>query len=182
MFRKVIGAALVLLLLPAVHLHPAYRVRVEGMPLPGLYSAAQLRQGQEAARAAAEELLPGPASLPKPSRSLRLCFSHGSGSPALLSDALLLATEGVALEAGVSVNGIFLGTAADGSALLEQLRETIRRDMPEGAAVGNLGGQLRIRPVYTRPGHELGNWDLILRITDLAPVFYLDREGRLLSA
>lgn len=179
MIRNYRPAALALLLLFAVHLRPVYRVSVGDERLSGLYSDAQIRQAREAARETAEELLPGEAALPAPRTALRLRLGRPTGDTAALSDALLRAAESVTLADAVWINGCALGTVSDGEALLEQLREAIRGGMPAGAAVGNLGGQLKVRPVYTRAGSERESADMLADILAAAPVFYFDGRGKL---
>ena len=179
MRRNYIRVLLALLLLGAVHLRPVCRVTVDGQPLEGFYAPGQLRAATEAARETAEELLAAETELPVLHAAYRLHLHPADGSTEALTDALLRMTPGVTVADSVRVNGIPLGTVADGSAMLEQLRDTIRSDMPDGAAVGNLGGRLQVFPVYSRAGHECGSWDMILNIMSLAPVFYLDGQGRL---
>lgn len=175
-YSRIIWAVVLLF---AVHLHPACLVTLDGQRVAGCYSPARVREALRCAEAAAEELTAGDGRLPTLRRSYRLRLRAPDGSAAALADALLQAAEGVVRADGVRVNGQALGTVKDGQAMLEQLQATIRSDMPEGAAVGNISGRLEIRPVYTRSGCETGSWDMILRITALAPVFYLDGQGRL---
>ena len=179
MRQRYFRSALAILLLFAVHLHPVCLVTVDGQRVEGCYSPSRVRDALRCAEAAAEELTTGESVLPPLRRSFRLRLRAPDGSAAPLTDALLQATEGVTQADGVSVNGQALGTVADGQAMLAQLQAAIRRDMPETAAVGNLSGRLAIHPVYTRAGCESGSWDMILRITALAPVFYLDSLGKL---
>ena len=169
---------LALLFLLGAHLQPLCRVTVAGEALEGRFSPAQIRLAQRAARAAADELQDRPAALIRPRCFYRLSLRRADGDPARLCDALLRRAEGVALADGVSVNGTALGAVTDGTLLLERLYEAMRRDMPEGAAVARLGGNLEIRRVYTRAGHESPVWDMVLRVTGAAPVFYLDGQGR----
>ena len=179
MLRSYRPALLALLLLFAVHLRPVYRVRVEGAALPGLYSRAQIRQACEAAREAAEELLPDEAALPTPRASLRLRLRRPDGETAALSDALLRTVDAIVTADAVRVNGTELGAVADGAGLLALLQETIRSGMPPGATVGNLSGQLQIRTVYTRAGLERDSAELLASILTAAPAFYLDSGGKL---
>lgn len=180
MIQKLRFPVLALLFLLAVHLIPVYRLSVAGQTLEGCYSPAQLRAGFTAAEATAEELGLDAAGLPAVRRSLRLRLSPAEGDPAALSDAILCAVPDVRVSVGVEVNGNYLGSVADGRALLEQLRESIRGEMPEAAAVGSLAGKLSLRTVYSRTDSELDNQDMIRRITGMAPVFFLDGSGRLL--
>ncbi len=179
MIRYYRPAALALLLFFAVQLRPVYRVSIGSERIPGFFSASQVRQAQEAAREAAEELLPREAVTPVPRVSLRLRLRRSDGDTGALTDALLRGDERVVLADAVRVNGTPLGTVTDGEALLEQLREMIRSGMPAGAAVGELGGRLQIRRVYTRSGSEREYEDVLADILRAAPVFYLDGSGKL---
>lgn len=179
MIRSYRAALLALLLLFAAHLRPCCRVSVEGERLTGRYSLTQVRAACEAASQAAEELLPGEAILPRPRTALRLSLRCPDGETAALTDALLRRVEGVTEADMVRVNGGSLGTVADGSALLEELRETIRSGMPAGAVVGKLSGRLQIHPVYTREGFPRESADMLASILEAAPAFYVDGSGKL---
>ena len=177
--KRAAALAAALLFLFAAHLQPCCRVTLDGQYVPGLYSPAAVRAGFRAARAAVEELLPGGAEHPTLRVGIRLRLRPAEDSAAALSEALLLRTDGVAEADGVRVNGVALGAVSNGEALIEALRETIRAAMPDGAAVGNLGGTLSIRRVYTRSGCEKESAALVTQILRLAPAFYLDENGRL---
>lgn len=168
-----------LFLLFASSLHPVYRITVAGQPIPGGFSPVQLRAAEAAARDTAEELLCGEAALPEAQARYTLRLRPADGELAVLTDALLRAVDGVAVTDSVRVNGVPLGTVADGNEMLELLRRQIRSGMPEGAAVGNLGGRLQVFPVYSRPELADGSEEMVGRITALAPVFYLDKQGKL---
>ena len=110
---------LALLALLGAHLHPQYRVSVEGMELPGRYSAAALREGRRAAEEAAGEILRYEAKMPAVER--RLCLSlrpAGDDVPALTA-ALLRPVSGIGEADAVYVNGVRLGTVADGERFCE---------------------------------------------------------------
>lgn len=177
MKRKALGLSAALLFWLLCQAVPVYRVHLDGEALAGGFSPAQLRLAEACARDAAEELCGAEAALPALSYSLRLGLRPTADGARRLSDALLRGTAGVAAADSVSVNGLALGTVRDGAALLDALRESIRAGMPAGAAVGNLGGALRIAPVYTRAGTEIEAADMLRTVTALAPVFYLDAEG-----
>lgn len=175
-FRYILPA---LLLFALVFLHPVFRVSVDGQALEGVFTRAQLREAQVTAQEAAEELCLHEARLPPLRAVCRLRLRPADGSTGSLVEALLRRTPGIVLADGVRVNGIALGTVTDGQELFRLLQETIRRERPDGAAVGSLGGTLQIRPVFSRAGTESGCRDMILHITALAPVFYLDSQGKL---
>ena len=177
--RRVGLAALVLLLTLAAHLRPVYRVTVAGQALPGRYSLLQTERCAALARETAEEILEGGAPEPDMERRLRLALRRADGDEALLTDALLRATEGIAVSDQVIVNGTCLGTVADGSRLCRELQRSIRMQMPLAAVSGNISGKLELRRVYTRAGKDTPNSDMILLITGMAPVVYVDANGKL---
>ena len=167
-----------MLFLLAAHLHPVCRITVAGEELEGRFSPAQVRLAQQAAQAAAGEILDAPTALIRPRCFYRLSLRPANGRTAVLSDAILRRANGLVLADGISVNGVPLGTVSDGTLLLERLYTAIRSEMPETATVGNLGGNLQIQPVYSRAGHETPVWDMVLRVTGAAPVFYLGADGK----
>ena len=177
--KKLALLGLALLGLVAAHVQPLYRLSLNGRTLEGLYSAADIRQAWQAASAAAEELLPEALARPRLQRQLRLSLRDGDGDPAALTDALILAYPGITLADGVFVNGVRLGTVADGRQLTAQLRQFILDRMPNAAVFGNISGRLEIRPVYSRAGHETADQDMILLISGMAPVVYVDKDGKL---
>lgn len=179
MFKSCRSVLFALLLLAAVHFRPVYRVSVEGECVAGLFSRAQIREAGRTAREAAEELAVGEAVLSEPKASLRLGLRCPDGDTETLVDALLRTEKAIRSGDAVRINGIELGTVADGEELLEQLRQTIRSGTPSGASVGRLGGVLEIVPVYTRADLLSENEDVLARILAMAPVFYLDSGGKL---
>ena len=64
MWKKWIWGCVSLLLLLGANLRPCCSVELNGRTLPGLYDGKTLARAEAAAKAAAEELLPGPAAEP----------------------------------------------------------------------------------------------------------------------
>ncbi len=176
---KVLLMALALGLVLASHLRPVYRIRVEGEPLPGRYSLQQARRGEEQAREIAEEILGSDDGLCRPEKRLCLTLHRADGEAAALTEALLARTEGIQRAAEVRVNGIRLGNVEDGEALQRALQRSIRGQMPLRAVSGGISGRLELLPVYTREGSCTPYSDMVLLITGVAPVIYLDPEGKL---
>ena len=170
-------AALVLLL--AANLRPSYSVTVAGTQLPGRYGLRQTERCAALARETAEEILGREPLLPEPELHLRLSLGGADGDDARLTDALLRATPGVAVAEEVRVNGIRLGTVADGQTLVRALERSIRGQMPLAAVSYSISGQLELRRVYTRAGSCTPDSDMILLITGMAPVVYVDANGKL---
>ena len=137
------------------------------------------RKAQEAALAAAEEILPGKAALPTAQRRLRFSLCPGEDSAPQLCDALLRACPGILAGDQVSVDGIPLGTVADARVLGSTLHKYINNTLPTWANSGYLSGSLRFQPHYTRADFELSPNDMLMLITGLRPVMYTDGEGRI---
>ena len=170
---------LALLALLGANLRVQYRVSVDGTRLPGAYSAAVLREGRRAATEAAEEILRYEAKTPALEAKARLSFRRAENDVQALTEALLQRTSGVTKADAVLLNGTRLGTVADGEALCERLREAMRSTMPAAAASGNISGQIELRSVYTRADSNTPDEDMLRLITGLAPVVYIDRNGKL---
>jgi hypothetical protein len=169
----------VLLLLLAANLRPSYSVTVAGEPLPGRYGRRQTERCAALARETAEEILGEEPLLPEPELQLHLSLRRADGDDAVLTDALLRAVPGVAVAEEVRVNGVRLGTVADGQQLLRALERSIRGQMPLAAVSYSISGRLELRRVYTRAGSCTPDGDMILLITGMAPVVYVDADGRL---
>ena len=178
MRKKLLLLSLAILALLAANLKLCCRVTVDGTRLDALYRPDQVREGQRIAREAAEEILSDSARLPDLRRSYRLRLRRADGPLPLLTDALLNGVDGVTRADAVFINGVPLGTVADGAQLLDRLHASIRGQMPNAAIVGNLSGELQIHPVYTRSGGNPEDADMILLITGMAPVVYLNENGR----
>ena len=179
MRKKAVAAVLALALTAAANLNVCCRVSINGRELEGLYSPAQLKRCEEAAAAAAEEILPGHAVAPLIEREYCLSFIPARGGLRGVTDTLLCAYTGVRSEDGVFVNGVFLGVVEDGALLREKLRGFIENQMPNRAVFGNISGKLEIREVYTRANRRTNDEDMLLLISGAAPVIYIDSEGRL---
>ncbi len=179
--RKARGFLLLLALLALLgaHLHPQYRVSVEGTELPGRYSAAALREGLRAAEEAAGEILRYEAKMPAVDRRLCLSLRRAGDDVQALTAALLRPVSGLRLADAVYVNGIRLGVVADGERFCERLREAIRTQMPAAAVSGNISGRLELRRVYARADAGIDDADMVLLVTGMAPVVYLDPSGKL---
>lgn len=175
--RLMTGLALALLLLS--HLRPVFRVSVAGEALPGRYSLPQTERCLALARETAEEILPGNGELPELERRLSLSLRPPDGDEARLTDALLRGTRGIAVAHQVQVNGTRLGTVENGRTLQLELERSIRGQMPLAAVSGSISGRIELRQVYTRAGRNTPYRDMVLLITGMAPVIYLDADGRL---
>ncbi len=177
--RRVLLTVLALGLVLASHLRPVYRIRVQGEPLPGRYSLEQARHGEAQAREIAEEILGSAEALCPPEKRLSLTLRLADGEAAALTEALLAHTEGIRTATEVRVNGIRLGNVEDGETLQRALQRSIRGQMPLKAVSGGISGRLELQTVYTGEGTCTPYSDMVLLITGVAPVIYLDSEGKL---
>lgn len=177
--RRALILLLGLALLLAANLRPTCAVTVAGETLPGRYGLRQTERCEAIARETAEEILGQEALLPEPALRVGLSLRRADGEDAVLTDALLRAVPGVAVAEEVRVNGVRLGTVADGQALVRALERSIRGQMPLAAVSYSLSGRLELSRVYTRSGKCTPDSDMILLITGMAPVVYVDADGKL---
>ena len=155
-----------------------WEVRVNRHMVPGLFSSEQIRKCCEAAEAASEEILPGSYVPPLIEKSCRFSLRPPRGSEKLLTHSMILSSDGIVSADGVFANGIPIGTVEDGGVLLEKLREYIKNQMPNCAVFGSINGRVAIMPLYSRRGSETPYGDMLLLISGIAPVFYVDSEGQ----
>ncbi len=167
-----------ILALAAANLNLSCRVELAGEPLEGLYAPGVVTACEQTALTAAEEILSGPATPPAIRRRYVLGFRKPDGDERLLTDRLLRSITGIRLRDGVFVNGSKLGTVPDGTRLMMLLRSAISAGMPASAVSGSLSGRVQIRKLYTRANTDSSDEELILRITELAPVVYVDGQGK----
>lgn len=179
MWKKMLLLPMALFMLWAVNIRVCWEVTVNNHAVPGFYSAKQLNKCIETAERAAEEILPGKHVSPRIGKSCRLRLKAADGDEQLLTHSLILSTEGIVSADGVFANGIALGTVEDGQELFSRLRAYIKNQMPSAAVMGSISGELSICPVYSSEGHETAYDDMLLLVSGIAPVFYVDSQGRL---
>ena len=63
--------------------------------------------------------------------------------------------------------------------LYNKLRSFIRNQMPTTAVSGTISGKLSIQRLYSRQGQETNYRDMVLLVSGMAPVIYLDENGKL---
>ena len=141
-------------------------------------SPAASRHAAEAARAAAEEILPGTAELPQVQRHVSLTLGRPADKAPMLCDALLKNCPGVMSAQAVWADGKRLGCVRSGAALCSALNEYIENTLPTWANSGHLSAQFQLQPMYTRSAFEVSHHDMVLLLTGLAPVMYTDGKGR----
>lgn len=179
MWKKAVLASLSLLLLAASNLHLCCRVSVDGRRLEGLYAPRQVDRAASAAAWAAAEILGESPDLPELRRRTALSFRAPAGDVTELTDALLTGVPGVVLAETATVNGVRLGTVADGSELRTRLDRFINGQMPTMAVSGGISGKLQLTSCYSRRDLTVNVDDMVLLITGMAPVVYVDENGKL---
>lgn len=179
MWKKLALGVFALLFALGSNMDLCCRVWVNGCEMPGLYSPFAVDKSRTVASAAAEEIVSGPAASPAVSRRLALSLHPAEGDGRVLSDAALRSVTGVKLAQGVFINGVFLGCVADGPDLFSRLRGFIESQMPSAAVFGNISGEVKVRPIYSRTNQEVDYEDMVLLISGMAPVIYTDKNGKL---
>ena len=177
--KKLILSLGALLLVLAAHMNIGWQVSLNGSRLDGCFSSDCIRRAELTARLAAEEILPGKALLPRLERRLQLSLKAPSEDVACLSHAMLMNTPGLCLNDFVTVNGVNIGCVEDGEILMDELRSFVINQMPNAAVSGSFSGEISLDPRYTRTGRSTSYDDMVLLVSGMAPVMYVDAEGRL---
>ena len=179
MWKKLTALSLsfVFLLLSCMNIQ--CRVKLNGQLLEGTFSPRVFNQCVLAATMASEEIIEGLPSMPEPKKKYRLSFKCPDNNCPVLTDALLRSVEGIELVDAVFVNGVQLGCVENGPQLYEHLRSFIRNQMPTSAVSGTISGRLSIHKLYSRKDQETSYNDMVLLISGMAPVIYLDDKGKL---
>ena len=159
------------------HLRPSLDFSVNGQYVDSSCTPAAAKSAQAAALAAAEEILPGRASLPDFEKHMRLSFRRSADSAPLLCDSLLCSSEGVLSGSIVYVDGLRLGVVEDAASFRSQFARYIDNTLPTWAKGGSVRGMALI-PRYTRASFEVSDNDMIMLVTGLSPVMYYDGKGR----
>lgn len=179
MGKKLALCLFALLLLAASNLRLNCRVTVDGRELEGLYALKDVDRAATAAAAAAAEILRGPVRMPEIGRSVRPGFQRPDGDGPALTDALLRAVDGVTLADAAIVNGVRLGIVEDGEELRQRLGRFIGGQMPTAAVSGTISGMLETQRLYSRADLCTNYDDMVLLVTGMAPVLYVDENGKL---
>ena len=182
MIRKTLALLAALLLVLGSHLRPACDYELAGEALALGCSPEAGRMAMKAAEEAAEEILPGEAELPAVRRHVRLRLKRPERDARLLSDALLRATPGVAVNQAVYVGGHLLGAVREGEDFPARLHRYIENTLPTWACGGALSSTLALRTQYSRAGRETEPGDMLLLVTGRAPVLYYDESGKIAAA
>ena len=182
MIRKTLALTAALLLVLGAHLRPICDYEIAGKRQGLALSPEAGRMAMEAARAAAEEILPGPAALPAVRRHVRLRLRSPERDAGLLSDAVLRATPGVTVSRAVYVGGHLLGAVAEEEDFRARLQRYIENTLPTWACGGALSRELVLRTQYSRAGRETEPEDMLLLVTGKVPVLYYDDSGRVAAA
>ena len=175
--KKAIILSLALLMAVASHLRPNLDFTVDGHRINTHCSPAAAKLAQEAAQAAAEEILAADAAPTEFRRHLRLSLRPAAELAPELTDALLQARSGILSASCVYVKGRRMGAVADAKEFQQSLAQYIENTLPTWASSGFVRG-ISLMPRYTRAEFEVSNEDMILLVTGLSPVMYTDGQGR----
>lgn len=175
--KKLILLSSALALAFCSHLRPVCDFSLAGKELDCGCSPAAAKQAQEAALAAAEEILPGKAELPRAKTRLQLTLGKRADKAPALTDALLKNTEGVMAGCRVYHRAVFLGTVESREGFKAELDRYIENTLPSWAESGHVSS-LGYKNCYTRSAYKLSDRDMIMLVTGLSPVMYTDGKGR----
>ncbi len=179
MWKKLALSGFALLLLAASNLRLCCRMQAGGRDLEGCYSLRDADRAAEAAAWAAEEILREPSPGPEAERRFCLRFGSPDGDRQALTGALLRSVPGVKLADVAFVNGVRLGIVEDGEELRRRLDRFIGSQMPTAAVSGGISGRLEIRQLYSRSDQAVNYDDMVLLVSGMAPVLYVDENGKL---
>ena len=182
MIRKALALFFALVFAVGAHLRPACDYELAGERLALGCSPAAGRKAMAAAEAAAEEILREGAALPTVRRHVRLRLRRPEQEAQVLSDAILRAVPGVAVQQAVYVGGVRVGAVREGEDFPGRLQRYIENTLPTWASGGALGRELVVRAQYGRAGWETEPEDMLLRVTGMVPVLYYDGSGRVATA
>lgn len=174
MLRKGLILLFALVLLIGSHLHRSCDMELNGQIVSAGCSPAAVDRAVELARLTAEEILPGPVTLPECVRHVYLGFTPGTESCPELTDALLRSTPGISVSSAVYVGDARLGCVSDGEAFIGKLKSYILNTMPSWAVHGSISQELYIVPQYGRSTVLFTNDDMIQLVTGKAPVLFSD--------
>lgn len=182
MKQKAILLGLALLLVFASHLRLRCDAELDGRRLGLACSPLALDRAETAARACAEEILPGAAELPACRRHYALSLKRPAQTAPALCDALLQGTEGVAVQNAVYVGETCVGLVSDRAEFSRRLGAYIENTLPAWARGGILSKPLRVVTRYGREAYVSTPGDMVLLVTGAAPVFFYDGEGNFATA
>lgn len=165
-----------LLVLTAANIRCGYRVTVEDISLPELYSKREIEFCRETAAETARELC-GTSHLPEITARRRFVLTAPDGDERALTDAILRRTDGVSVLCGVYVDDRRLGCVRNGDMLSYLLERNIDAQMPNAAVSGSYSGEIILKTEYCAEGSETAYSDMLLLIEGAAPVIYIDKNG-----
>ncbi len=175
--RRFFLLLLALLFFFASELNLCCQVSVDGEWDGRRYSLADARRAELAARAAAEEICPRAARMPRIEQRCLLSFLPPDGESRDLSARILAQVSGVSPLYAVRAGEHSFGTVADRDRLEERLRAALYASMPAGAVRACYAEGIEILPVYGRSGSAMSVRDMAMLVSELVPALYTDRNG-----
>jgi len=175
--RRFFLLLLALLFFFASELNLCCQVSVDGEWDGRRYSLADARRAELAAHAAAEEICPRAARIPRIEQRCLLSFRPPDGESRDLSARILAQVSGVSPLYAVRAGERSFGTVADRERLEERLRAALYASMPAGAVRACYAEGIEILPVYGRSGSAMSVRDMAMLVSELVPALYTDRNG-----
>ena len=166
-----------LLLAAAATLRPVCTVKVDGLPVEGLWTRRSVERAADLALGMAEELARGGTALPDIETQTRLTLFPAEGDENELAETILYACEGVSRAWALRVDGQFLGWTDDISALSETMEGVIGTQIPVTAVRAGFDAEISVEPAAIPEGWQSDIDELSLSLRRAARVFYVTPDG-----
>ena len=169
--------SLALLFSLAANLNLVCRVGVNGNWDEAVYSLGDARRAEQAAAAAAEEILPRRARMPEIEHRVFLSLRPPLAGSRHLSARILAEVPGVSRFYAVRAAGRTFGVVADRDKLEERLRAALYVSMPRTAVRAEYDEGIEL-PVYGRSGSAVSPSEMARAVSCVVPAVFLDAEGK----
>lgn len=170
--------SLALLFSLAANLNLVCRVGVNGNWDEAVYSLGDARRAEQAAAAAAEEILPRRARMPEIEHRVFLSLRPPLAGSRHLSARILAEVPGVSRFYAVRAAGRTFGVVADRDKLEERLRAALYVSMPRTAVRAEYDKGIELIPVYGRSGSAVSPSEMARAVSGVVPAVFLDADGK----
>lgn len=170
--------SLALLFSLAANLNLVCRVGVNGNWDEAVYSLGDARRAEQAAAAAAEEILPRRARMPEIEHRVFLSLRPPLAGSRHLSARILAEVPGVSRFYAVRAAGRTFGVVSDRDKLEERLRAALYVSMPRTAVRAEYDEGIELVPVYGRSGSAVSPSEMARAVSCVVPAVFLDAEGK----
>ena len=179
--KKALLLAAALLFAVCTNLQPCRAVWVDGVRSEKLYGAREIRLGEAAAEAAAEEIVRGEPALPRVRTAPALSFRAPDGTAGELCDLILSHTEGVTRLYSVRAGELCFGTVEDAEKLEEKLRASLYSRMPPTSGRARYSEPIELIPVYGLSGSDTPYRDMAQLVAGAVPAVFTDSDGHIVQ-